>query len=166
MKCLCNYLLLVVLVFTVNGCKEQKMEVGKPAPDIAAKDAQGNIVHLDDYQGKPVLLEFLSKTCGACLISIPKFNRLQAQNEDRLVVLTVATDLQESELADFAKTNKINYLLVADQLGITKERYQIMGYPTLMYLNREHILESIEQGVTTNPNWAKKVTRWVDDQYL
>ncbi|PID44153.1 MAG: thioredoxin [Proteobacteria bacterium] len=165
MKDLCRYLLLIMFAIALTGCKEQKMEIGKPAPDIAAKNARGELVHLDDYKGKAILLEFLSKTCGACLLSIPKFNKIQAENRDRLVVLTVATDLTESELDDFAKENDMKYPLVADQLGITQERYQIMGYPTLMFLNREHILESIEQGVTTNPNWFEKVSLWANSQY-
>ncbi len=141
------------------------MEVGKPAPDIAVKNAQGEVVDLQDYQGKPVLLDFLSKTCGSCLAAIPELNKIQAQNAERLVVLSVATDLSESELEDFSKSNKIRYALLADQLGITQERYQIIGYPTLVYLNRQHILEKIEQGLTTNPHWVADVNRWVEKQY-
>ncbi len=155
----------IASVMLVAGCKEQKMEVGKPAPDIAVKNAQGELVDLQDYQGKAVLLDFLSKTCGACLASIPELNKIQAQNGERLVVLSVATDLNESELDDFSKSNKIRYALLADQLGITQERYQIIGYPTLVYLNRQHILEKIEQGLTTNPQWVEKVNRWVEKQY-
>ncbi len=164
-KNLFKYLLVIASIVVVAGCKEQKMEVGKLAPDIAVKNAQGELVDLQDYQGKPVLLDFLSKTCGSCLASIPELNKIQAQNDKRLIVLSIAIDLGESELDDFIKSNKIHYPLLADQLGITQERYQIIGYPTLVYLNRQHILEKIEQGLTTNPNWISEVNRWVEKQY-
>jgi len=42
------------------------VEVGKPAPDFAATDINGNTVHLSDYKGKIVIIESYNSDCPFC----------------------------------------------------------------------------------------------------
>ncbi len=165
MKKLFKKLLIIAAVVLISGCEEQTMEVGKSAPDIAVKDAKGQFIDLDTYQDKPVLLEFLSKTCGSCLASIPKLNEMRTKNPEKLGIIAIATDIEEGKLNAFAKEYSINYPLVADQLGITQERYQVIGFPTMIYLDRQHKVVKIEQGLTTNPNWIAETSAWIEGQF-
>jgi len=41
-------------------------QIGKPAPDFAAKDVSGNTVHLSDYKGKIVVIESYNSDCPYC----------------------------------------------------------------------------------------------------
>jgi peroxiredoxin len=67
----------------------------RTVPDFALPDAEGKEVHLSQFRGKTVILNFWTTTCQPCLEEMPSladFAKVVAKRSD-VVVLTISTDL-------------------------------------------------------------------------
>jgi len=70
------------------------MAADRRAPDFSLKDLRGNTVTLASLQGKVVILNFWTKTCGPCLEEMPELAELTKILRDRpdVAVVTVSVD--------------------------------------------------------------------------
>ena len=100
-----------------------KRFLGKPAPSFALKDVHGNAVHLSDYRGRVVLLNFWYSACFPCRAETPDLIKLyRARESQGLAVLGINTDAlimasdQGKMLRSFMDTFRIPYpVLIADR---------------------------------------------------
>jgi thiol-disulfide isomerase/thioredoxin len=76
-------------------CREGsgKCQFPLPAPDFTALDRNGRPVHLSDFRGKVVLLNFWASWCGVCREEKPHVNGMSEDlASDDFVVLALASD--------------------------------------------------------------------------
>jgi thiol-disulfide isomerase/thioredoxin len=76
------------------------------APDFTAKDLEGNEVHLSDFRGKLVVLNFWATWCPPCVIEWPQVAKLARRLEDEgegdeVVVLAVSVDSEPEKIGPF-----------------------------------------------------------------
>src|SRR5690348_16068937 len=86
----------------------------KAAPEFTLKDANGQTVHIADYKGKVVLLDFWATWCAPCKIEIPWFMEFEQQFKDRgFAVLGVAMDDDGwPTVKPYIQDLKMNYRIV------------------------------------------------------
>ena len=59
------------------------------APDFTVLDMSGNEVHLSDYFGKPIIINFWATWCGPCKSELPAFNAMYDKYKDDIHFLFV-----------------------------------------------------------------------------
>lgn len=70
------------------------------APDFTLQALDGSTVHLSDFKGKVVLIDFWSTTCDPCLAAMPHLVELYKKEKDRgFVVLGISLDGPETRAA-------------------------------------------------------------------
>lgn len=122
---------------------------GKPAPDFELVDlSTGKNVHLSDYKGKAVLLNFWATWCGPCKVEIPWFVELQKQyGPQGLAILGVAMDDGgRDKILEFAHEMNVNYAVLqgTDKVG---DAYNVDAFPTTYYVGRDGIIVSAVLGL-------------------
>lgn len=141
--------LLSTVVFSVVlfGCKEQTAEIGKPAPDIAAFDLQGNKAELNRFRGKTLLMSFWSGTCGVCMAELKSLEKLAVEYPGKVEILAINIDGENADTQAVLAKRKIRLPVLKDQMKITGERYGVMGTPTSFIISPEGNIQAKYEGL-------------------
>ena len=119
------------------------------APEFVLKDASGKLVHLSDYKGKVVLLDFWATWCGPCNVEIPWFEQFQKKYGERgFEVLGVSMDEDGwKAITPFARAQKINYQIVLGNEKTGDLYGGIQALPTAFIIDREGRIAAVEIGL-------------------
>ncbi len=136
----------------------------KHAPNFALKDANGKLVHLADYQGKVVLLDFWATWCGPCQEEIPWFTEFQRKYKDRgFEVVGVSMDDDGwKAINPFVARKKINYRVV---LGDDKTGDQYGGLealPTTFVIDRNGRIASVHVGLAGKKDFEDAIEKLLE----
>ena len=86
------------------------------APDFELKDIHSEkSIHLSDYRGKVVYLDFWASWCSVCLKSLPLFSQWQQRYGQDFVVISVNVDEVKQHGIDMANRLNLNYLVLYDE---------------------------------------------------
>lgn len=111
---------------------------GQLAPDFELKALGGHTVHLTDFRGKAVLLNFWATWCEPCKIEMPWFVELQKQyGPEGLQVVGIAMDdASEQDIAKFAKEMGVNYPVLLGKEAVGEAYGGVQFLPATFYIDR------------------------------
>lgn len=117
----------------------QTSEEQGEVPDFTVYDRDGNEVHLSDFVGKPVVLNFWASWCSPCKKEMPYFDALYCEYGDQIhFVMVNATDgyqeTMESALEYLDGTEyKFPVYFDSDSDAITA--YGVSAFPTTFFFD-------------------------------
>jgi peroxiredoxin len=144
--------LLLVCALAWTGCsaKKARKTAAKPAPEFSLKDANGQTVHLADYKGKVVLLDFWATWCGPCKVEIPWFMEFEKQFKgEGFAVLGVSMDEDGwTAINPYVKNMKMNYRVLLGNDQVSTAYGGLDSLPTTLLIDRDGGIASVHVGVS------------------
>jgi peroxiredoxin len=140
---------------TVKAASVKPDKERKDAPEFALKDADGKLVHLADYRGKVVLLDFWATWCGPCKIEIPWFMDMQRKNKDRgFEVLGVSMDDEGWEVVKpFLADLQVNYRVVIGNDTTAQLYGGVDALPTTFLIDRGGKIAAVHVGLASKKDF-------------
>ena len=129
------------------------------APDFALKDAEGKTVHLSEYRGKVVLLDFWATWCDPCRLEIPWFIDLQRKNKDKgFEVLGVSMDEEGWQVVKpFMKDIGMNYRVLIGDDQTTEMYGGVDALPTTFLIDRQGKIAAVHVGLASRKDFQDDV---------
>src|ERR1041385_1933381 len=83
-------------------------------PSLKLHDLKGAPHTLEDYRGKPVLLNFWATWCVPCAAEMPLLSEMQNRYKDKVLFIAASVDDEDvkPEIAAFIKKHKVDALAV------------------------------------------------------
>jgi cytochrome c biogenesis protein CcmG/thiol:disulfide interchange protein DsbE len=118
--------------------------IGKPAPafTLPSLNKSNTLVHLTDFKGKVVVLNFWQSSCDPCATEAPFMQKTWTQLQSQGIVFIGVDMLDTSDGAHaFLRKYGITYLTVEDTVAdATGSNYGINGLPETYFIDKNGIV--------------------------
>ena len=123
------------------------------ANDFSAKDSQGGVVSLKDFQGKFVLLNFWATWCYPCLKEMPDLEKAYKNlGKENLAVLAIAMGESVDKIKKFSDKNSISFPLLSDENMVITKLYGVKNIPITYLIDPEGVLLGRALGIR---DWSR-----------
>ncbi len=116
------------------------------APDFSLVSTDGSVVHLEDFRGRRVIVNFWATWCGPCRLELPGFAAFSRAHPE-ITVLGIA--VQSGDRATLARAKKdldLPYpILLADEAVVAA--YGVQVFPTTAILDPDLRLVRAQAGI-------------------
>ena len=115
--------------------------------NFALKDLNDNVVHLEDYRGKVIFLNFWTTWCPACLVEMPSMEKLYQEFKEKDFVI-LAVDMQENseQVKKFKAKFKLSFPILLDTDGIVAAYFGVNAIPVTFFIDRAGYLYAAAMG--------------------
>lgn len=131
------------------------------APDFIVYDLEGNEVHLSDFFGKPIIVNFWASWCGPCKMEMPDFNEAyQALNEEITFLMVNMTDGSRETVevaSSFIEESGYSFPIYYDTAYSAAITYSVSSLPTTYFIDADGNLIAHARGAIDEATLQKGI---------
>ncbi len=145
---------------------EDLVEAGDVAPDFQLEDVDGNSYKLEEFRGRPVILNFWATWCAPCRVEMPALQAAYNRHQEQGLVL-LALDFDESPAAVrdfFYEELGLTFTPLLDESGLVAEQYGVFNFPTSFFISPDGVVENVHRGPMTETLIEEQLARIIPAQ--
>ncbi|MDY0406479.1 TlpA disulfide reductase family protein [Virgibacillus sp. 179-BFC.A HS] len=120
---------------------------GDVAPDFSLKTLDGETVHLSDFKGKRVLVNFWATWCPPCRAEIPDLQKLYNKKDVTILAVNLtASEKNEATVSDFVQEFEMSFPVLKDVDEDVSTAYQVRAYPTSYMIDSKGRIQFVALG--------------------
>jgi cytochrome c biogenesis protein CcmG, thiol:disulfide interchange protein DsbE len=132
--------ILIAFLLLAAGCDRgsHPRQTGRSAPDFTVTDGSHS-VHLANYRGKIVVLNFWATWCIPCIAELPSLMDMQRQLPE-VQVLAVSVDADPQAYRDYLVQHKITLLTVNDAAHRSADLFGTYRWPETYVIDQHGVI--------------------------
>jgi len=121
------------------------------APDVTLQRADGGRIHLSDYKGKVLLVDFWASWCTSCKTAFPALDGLYREYQPRgFEALAVNLDEERRSADAFLAAHPHHLNVLFDPKGASPAAFGVRGMPTSFLIDRAGTIRFTHVGYAGN----------------
>jgi peroxiredoxin len=113
---------------------------GLPIADFELTSLSGGTVKLSQFRGQAVMINFWGTWCPPCRNEMPLLQSVYETNQPDLVILAVNVNDTVGSVERFVEEMGLTFPILMDDTGSVRSQFQVRGYPTTYFIDREGVL--------------------------
>ena len=130
---------------TIATISPPTREGGGQAPGFTLSTPDGKGVSLDQFRGRPVLVNFWGSYCVPCRIEMPLIEKV-ARQKPTLVVLLVDVSDDPAAARRFVSELGVRSTVLDDRDANVASQYGVVGLPTTVFVRADGSIEGRHVG--------------------
>lgn len=114
-------------------------------PGIKLYDQHSHLVDVADFKGQPILINFWATWCAPCKEEIPLLVEY-SEKYPQLKIIGISSYEARSTVENFLEKTPVSYLILMDSDGKIANQFQVIGYPTSLFVDAEGVLRYTHLG--------------------
>lgn len=119
----------------------QHLRLGKVAKGLSGKTLDGNVVKIEDFRGRILLVDFWATWCAPCATAVPDLAKLSRElPPSKFAILGISADQDHEVLKEFIQIKSVTWDIIVDSDGILQKRWQSLSLPSYYVLDEKGVI--------------------------
>jgi peroxiredoxin len=136
---------------------------GYLAPQFVLNSTLGEEIALEDYLGRPIVLNFWATWCPPCRAEVPHFQDASVKYNGRVAIVGVDQGEPQSVVTDFANSFALSYPLLLDQDNTVNRQYGVSALPTTVFVDAQGVVREVYTGIINGAVLQDRIENLLDE---